>query len=211
MTPEDGKQVERLERRGYYEIPEAAGNNPLPDRDLTPNELTQLWDDLIACWESKKTARSNAIADGALEWGYHAKIEIKTQEAVIALLHGVIAPDAEFLCARGCPHLERGMTADQVKRVLDALDAYRRTKDYESDENYIAERGRNALFDFFVPEKIHYRNEQKNGVLEVVRLRPAPERVQYLVRWPDAEGRTSERFFESADQAMEFVRKLLPT
>lgn len=55
---------------------------------------------------------------------YGQKIDIKVHEAVIALLHEIIAPDAPFLCAHDCSHVHAGASPDELRRFFDALDLH---------------------------------------------------------------------------------------
>jgi hypothetical protein len=63
-----------------------------------------------------------ARAQSAVVWRYGQKIEIKSAEAVLDLVHRVIEPTAPFLCDEHCAHVRGGASPEQVKRVLDALD-----------------------------------------------------------------------------------------
>jgi hypothetical protein len=100
--------AEPLARLGSLRIKEKAGSN-IAGPVATSAALIAFWDELIA------------YCTATPGWGLR-RIEVKSAEAVAALLHEIVAPGAGFLCGRGCPHVLCGADADQVKRFLDSLD-----------------------------------------------------------------------------------------
>jgi hypothetical protein len=202
-----------LERTGYYVIPQAAGNNPLPAHGLPPAQLERFWERLLADLEKRKGMRQGAIRDGstgALEFAYHGKMEVKTVEAALALVHSVARPDVKETCGRGCPHLSEGLSPEAVKCLLDSLDAYRARTDYESDENYIAERVRAELVDCLTFEKTLFRRETDAGVYEVIRTRPSATEERFLARWPDGAGGVKEAQFTDVSDAAKLMERFFP-
>jgi len=126
-----------LRRMGVYVVDELPWTNPLPERGVAPEGLSAHWLELVGAVVGKvqrrqavteamdaASARGDvAAAMGANAWRYSAKIEIKTAESVLALLHRILAPGASFLCDAQCPHVTLGATPEQAKRFLDSLDA----------------------------------------------------------------------------------------
>lgn len=126
--------AEPLPRLGSYGIDKRDGANPL-GITLGGEPLSIWWRELVDYCVGTRARRRAAAkevdaawaggtpAASIIQWRYGMKIEIKSAEAVAALLHGIIAPSAPFLCDDRCPHVRAGASAAQVKRFLDSLDA----------------------------------------------------------------------------------------
>ena len=125
-----------LIRLGYYSVEEKPGANAVGPA-VGGTALADYWRELIAYCvgtTERRAAAASAIdqanaagnpdaAQAVRRWRYGQKIEIKSAEAVAALLHAIVAPDAPFLCDERCAHVEGGASAEQVKRFLDSVDA----------------------------------------------------------------------------------------
>jgi hypothetical protein len=130
-SPAELPAAEPLQRLGSYSIPEKGGANPLPLARVAPEALRHYWLQLLgaltAKWKQRdelaKRLSDPAKALDAIRYRYTGKIELKSAEAVAALLHGILAPDAPFLCNEGCPHVLAGAQPEMAKRYLDSLDA----------------------------------------------------------------------------------------
>jgi hypothetical protein len=115
---------------GGYVVPERAAKSA-PAHGLDGEALTEFWVELVdACIgpAQRREAAAALLGDPAqhtevVGWRYAQKLTIKAREAIAALLHGILAPDAPFVCDHGCPHVRAGATRKQVKRFLDSLDA----------------------------------------------------------------------------------------
>lgn len=154
-----------------YKLAEAAGENPA-DLATDGAALARYWRDLVEYCAGKMERRSaaareigeaHARGEGGREveihrWSYGQKIEIKTAEQVLELLHRILAPAAPFVCDERCAHVRAGATAGQVKRFLDSIDAAvadrRRQLEHAGgspcfedlhDELYVLGRWRHAL------------------------------------------------------------------
>jgi hypothetical protein len=102
---------------------------------VTPEKLVGYWVDLVSSVMQRFEARERAMAathapdapaehfEAGVRYCYSAKIEIKTAESVVALLHEIVAPAATFVCDESCRHLSLGATAEQAKRYVDSLQA----------------------------------------------------------------------------------------
>lgn len=132
---EDGNEVaEPLPRLGGYSIKPCDGANA-PGTTLSGEALSTWWRELVEYCVGERARRraaakevdaawaSGTPAGSIIQWRYGMKIEIKSAEAVAALLHGIIAPEARFLCDDRCPHVRAGASGAQVKRFLDSVDA----------------------------------------------------------------------------------------
>ncbi len=147
-----------LPRLGTYRILALPGTNPLPARGLSPAALTAFWVELVSAIAGKvrrrqevarqidaaRAAGDRDALDGAHEWRYAAKIEVKTAESVLALLHELLAPDAPHLCDVDCEHVAAGATPAQAKAFLDALDV-----DLARLDERVATCGQHMLEDLF--------------------------------------------------------------
>ncbi|HSM91671.1 MAG TPA: hypothetical protein VLT47_02230 [Anaeromyxobacteraceae bacterium] len=134
VREKDGSETaEELPRLGSYFIRQAGGTNAL-GATLSGAALAGWWRELIEYCVGARARRREAAKDvdaawskgedasSILQWRYGQKIEIKSAEAVADLLHGIIAPDAPFLCDDRCNHVRAGAGAPQVKRFLDSID-----------------------------------------------------------------------------------------
>ncbi len=125
-----------LKRLGGYSIAEKPWTNVLGPV-VEGAALAAYWRELVASCVGQRERRAAAAkeVDAAAARGdlsevgsilgsrYAMKIEIKSAEAVAALLHRILVPRAPFLCDELCPHVAQGASAGQVKRFLDTLDA----------------------------------------------------------------------------------------
>lgn len=139
-----------LERHGEMALEEMPWKNPLPERGLSGGELAGYWDWALdtraARLAQAKDLPREEQTEGHLRWLKERWTQVRMLEAILALLHRIVAPHAAYLCGAACMHLEAGMSPEQAKRFLDTLDAFRAITDYESEENYTAEYARGEFF-----------------------------------------------------------------
>lgn len=144
--PDDPPPMERHRTISLQELP---WNNPPPQKGLSGPQLRDYW-----MWAlSVRAARLKQLEDPVEDpnsssygkWRRERWTQIRMLEAILDLLHGIVAPDAPYLCGEGCNHLGVGLDPEGAKRFLDSLDAFRATTDYESEENYTAEYSRNEM------------------------------------------------------------------
>jgi hypothetical protein len=126
-----------LPRLGSYSVEERQWSNALPTAGVSPADLAEYWTKIVTAAVGERARRRVAakevdearargdapLAGAVVSSRYTSKIEIKTTEAVLALLHEVIALEAEYLCDDCCAHVHAGATPEQAKRFLDSLDA----------------------------------------------------------------------------------------
>jgi hypothetical protein len=126
-----------LQMMGGYAVPIVKGVGPLPANRVDGARLEQFYRGLIAEWAGR-TARRDAstkqldeAAQGSapssyqsvVTWRYGQKISIKSREAVIALIHRAIAPDAPFACDERCRHVGAGASPEAIQVILGSLAA----------------------------------------------------------------------------------------
>ena len=126
----------QLARMGVYHLEVTPGRSPLPSAGLSPAALTSYWLELVASCaglRAKRTELNHQLDevqkanDESFESlyavRYSGKIEIKTTESILELVHEVLVGPGGNFCDETCPHLAFGATPGQVKAIVDALDA----------------------------------------------------------------------------------------
>lgn len=217
-----------LPRIGEYSIDEQAWPNPLPPHGLSAAKLAGFWSAVVgACiggqrrrelageaLSAAERAGDRGAAASLREFRYGGKIEIKSCESVVALLHRILEPATSEPCDHDCTHVASGATADQCKRFLDALDARAallRLRESECDsrsdpcmegyegERYVCERWRAQLAELAgaagpaaAPAEFNAKHAAKNTEVEVTyRGRPlcrGAQRQGFGVTEPETAG-----------------------
>lgn len=118
-------------RMGFYFLPEAEGENEVPERPLDGRKVAKYWREMHEERGSRKKRRQAAFPGpeapahrhaSAHKWRYMQKIEVKVLESIMDLFHRLLAP-GEKVCAADCAHAKQGMPPEVLKRYLDSLDA----------------------------------------------------------------------------------------
>lgn len=118
-------------RMGFYFLPEAEGENEVPERPLDGRKVAKYWREMHEERGARKKRRQAAFPGpeapahrhaSAQEWRYMQKIEVKVLESIMDLFHRLLAP-GEKVCAADCAHAEQSMPPEVLKRYLDSLDA----------------------------------------------------------------------------------------
>lgn len=100
-------------RMGFYFLPEAEGENEVPERPLDGRKVAKYWREMHEERGARKKRRQAAFPGpeapahrhaSAQKWRYTQKIEVKVLESIMDLFHRLLAPGGEGLrgglCAR---------------------------------------------------------------------------------------------------------------
>lgn len=202
-----------LQRLGTYSIPEVSPAGPVPARGLSPDFLMRLWRELLAHHAKAvglqdRPAPPDAWSDDTFrQWRYELKIEIKTLEAIAALLHGLFAPGLPP-CDVACPHVAAGLDSVALQRYLASLEAYAaacvrvgREESYvEADYARQSARAAQSLLRGQAVE----RREAVKGVEYVLTRHlhsSRPEEDTFTLEWTAEDGRPRREAFADAKAA----------
>jgi hypothetical protein len=106
-------------------------------RGLSAVELAEFWASIVSShidnWKDRRQhqaeeAAAKAAGDFALAREFHsawydATIGLAMTEALIGLLHRILAPSADCLCGIECEHVAAGATRQQCERFLASVEA----------------------------------------------------------------------------------------
>jgi hypothetical protein len=198
-----------LVRLGAEEVVESAWTNQLPERGLSPALLRRYWAWALETRATRQQTLEDSYkkyagddSESLATWRQERVIQVHMLEAVLALLHRIIAPAAAYLCDAECQHLSAGVTAEQLKRFVGSLEAYKACTEYESEENYTAEYSAAEMRNLMVGERTLSRLELGGLVFTIAHLTPGDAAVDsFEVRVCRGDQRVESHHFKEEQAA----------
>jgi hypothetical protein len=185
-TPAPPPGVELLVPGKAWQPSHWAGDTPVPESAMSGAELERWWRSIVAIYRRVEKLRDQPCehqnCSGCHKRRYGFKVEMKNAEYVLALVHGTIAPAVSYLCAADCVHVHDGMSAVDVKRVLDTL----QHRIDESSE-YV---GRHPDADWAAEEEESTR-EARDGILHLLDSPVLNEHFRTKIYFPRAKGQAA--------------------
>ena len=199
-----------LRRLGVRVLPERQGHQPLPARGVGGMGLGRLWQALLA-----QHARLQAgLGQPAHQGGPRAARELQAVEAVVALLHAIVAPGAAFVCDERCRHVDAGLSPARVKRFADSLEAFLEddgggAPDARERENAVVRGALRELWALVEGHKVEWFLERPHALYVLTRHMPtgAEEDDFFVVTCREVDAPARELRFEDLHTAQTFMRE----
>ncbi len=200
-----------LVREGQTELREREWSTEVPEGDVNGAQLKRHWAFLLETRAARRaqldeSARTkHTDTSGLSRWIRERYTQIHYFEAVMSLLHRIVAPDAAYLCGADCNHLDRGLSREQLRRYQGSLAAFRASTDYESEENYTVERAANDLEHYVRGWAFEHVKTLGTRTWQLVRCLPGAEADDfYEVRVKEKDAVVETRAFPNKDAAKAF-------